>query len=102
MQAVDTTPAGKSLGGVLLDGLDNLITSAVNDRFNEPAQESDEGRGEFANPGTVSQPVTPSQLPGGQPLNRISRLTGLPPVAVTAGIGALAAVALFTFIKFVR
>ena len=67
------------LGSIFLDTLDQASDAAIEKEFGENAAEQNEGPGEFANPGTVSQPVYHSQLPSGQPLN-IQRL------AMTLGV----------------
>lgn len=56
----------RSLGTIFRDNLDLALTAAITDRFAERSSERDEGPAEFANPATVTQPVNPSQLPGGQ------------------------------------
>ncbi|MBX2809960.1 MAG: hypothetical protein KTR20_15170 [Cellvibrionaceae bacterium] len=64
----------RSIFDTFVDRLDQFADAAIKDRFGEDGREQSEGPTEFANPHTVSQPVHPSQLPSGQPLNGVNRL----------------------------
>jgi len=71
---------------VFVDLLDTAGQLAVQDRFSERASERSEGSAEFANPATVTQPVHPSQFPGGHPVhNTVRNTTGPSPVMLVAG-----------------
>ena len=78
------------LGDFFLDALDPAKDVVVKQELSEIASEQNEGPGEFANPNTVSQPVTPSQLPSGQPfLSNISQQLGVPPAVLLVAGGLL-------------
>ena len=81
------------LGNFFLDALDTAKDVVIEREFSEGGGERAEGLTEFGNPGTVSQPVVPSQLPSGQPfLSNISQQFGVPPTILMIGAGALGAV----------
>ncbi len=90
----------RTFGDVFRDNLDIALTAAIADRFSERTSERSEGPTEFANPATVTQPVNPSQLPGGQAIVPGRGLTLTSPLVlavggiVLVGIGLLIARAL--------
>lgn len=83
------TAPSRGLFDIFTDNLDTFLGAAIKDRFNEGGGEQPEGATEFANPSTVTQPVHPAQLPGGQSLNRVATQLGLPPAVIIGGVSVL-------------
>jgi|GEM_PF-2900825 len=92
---MDTSNGGffTRAGNTFLDTLDQLKDRVIEREFSEEASERNEGPGEFANPNTVSQPVTPSQLPSGQPF-----LSNIIPLGLSPGIALLGGTALLALL----
>ncbi len=74
---------------VFVDALDTVANLAIRERFGEQVSDRSEGPAEFANPATVTQPVNPSQYPGGQPRNVVGSFTLSPMVALAGGVALL-------------
>ncbi len=87
-----------TLGGAVTEFASAYGEAYINDKYGESTSEQSEGPTEFANPGTVTQPVYQSQLPSGQPLNLNSIASRLG-VSVTVLVVALAAAAYFFFVR---
>ena len=84
------TAPSRGLFDIFKDNLDTFLGAAIEDRFSEGGGEQPEGATEFGNPSTVTQPIHPSQLPGGQSLNRVAAQLGLPLSVVIGGVSVLA------------
>ncbi len=79
----------RTFGDVFRDNLDIALTAAIADRFAERTSERSEGPTELANPQTVTQPVNPSQTPGGQPVHNVAGFAMNPAMLAVAGVGLL-------------
>ncbi len=80
----------RTFGGTFLGLLDTAGTLAIRERFSEQLSERSEGPTELANPATVTQPVNPSQFPGGQARhNTMSRFSASPMILAAGGVGLL-------------
>lgn len=80
------------LGGALTDFASAYGQAYLDDKYGESSSEQSEGPAEFANPNTVTQPVYPSQLASGFPVNfnSIATRLGIPvSVLIALTVGAL-------------